>query len=99
MRLDPKIQELIKKEVSDQLGSDVVIRLFGSRVDDAEKGGDIDLLIETRRTLENRFEVESRLATKLYIRLGGRKVDVLLKDESTQVQSIHTQAIKTGIVL
>ena len=99
MRLDPKIQELIKKEVSDQLGSDVVIRLFGSRVDDAEKGGDIDLLIETRRTLDNRFEVESRLATKLYIRLGGRKVDVLLKDESTQVQPIHTQAIKTGIVL
>ena len=50
MRLDPKIRELIKKEVIDHLGSDVVIRLFGSRVDDTKKGGDIDLLIETHHT-------------------------------------------------
>ena len=99
MRLDPKVQELIKKEVTDQLGSDVVIRLFGSRVDDTQKGGDIDLLIETHHTLTNRFELESTLAARLYIRLGGRKVDVLLMDDLTQVQPIHTQALKTGIVL
>ena len=99
MRLDPKVQELIKKEVTDQLGSDVVIRLFGSRVDDTQKGGDIDLLIETHHTLTNRFELESMLAARLYIRLGGRKVDVLLMDDLTHVQPIHTQALKTGIVL
>lgn len=99
MRLDPKIQELIKKEVTDHLGSDVVIRLFGSRVDDTQKGGDIDLLIETHHTLTNRLDLESKLATRLYIQLGGRKVDVLLMDDLTQVQPIHTQAIKTGIVL
>ncbi len=99
MRLDPKIREIIKKEVFDQLGTDVVIRLFGSRVDDSQRGGDIDLLIETHRTLDNRFNEECKLAARLYIILGGRKVDVLLKDELTQVQSIHTQAIKTGIVL
>ena len=99
MRLDPKIQEIIKEEVTDQLGSDVVIRLFGSRVDDTQKGGDIDLLIEIHQALTNRFEVESKLAARLYIRLGGRKVDVLLMDNLTQVQPIHTQALKTGIVL
>ena len=80
MRLDPKIQELIKREVTDHLGPDVVIRLFGSRVDDIQKGGDIDLLIETHHTLTNRFDLESKLAARLYIRLGGRKVDVLLMD-------------------
>ena len=99
MRLDPKIQELIKEEVTDQLGSDVVIRLFGSRVDDTQKGGDIDLLIEIHQALTNRFDVESKLAARLYIRLGGRKVDVLLMDNLTQVQPIHTQALKTGTVL
>jgi len=99
VRLDPKIQALIKKEVTDQLGSDVVIRLFGSRVDDAQKGGDIDLLIEAHHTLSNRFQLESKLAARLYIRLGGRKVDVLLINDLTQVQPIHTQALKTGIVL
>ena len=99
MRLDPKIQELIKREVTDHLGPDVVIRLFGSRVDDIQKGGDIDLLIETHHTLTNRFDLESKLAARLYIRLGGRKVDVLLMDDLTQVQPIHAQALKTGIVL
>jgi len=99
VRLDSKIQELIKKEVADHLGSEVVIRLFGSRVDDTQKGGDIDLLIETHHTLTNRFDLESKLAARLYIQLGGRKVDVLLTDELTQVQPIHTQALKTGIVL
>jgi predicted nucleotidyltransferase len=99
VRLDPKIQELIKKEVTDHLGSDVVIRLFGSRVDDTQKGGDIDLLIETHHTLTNRFDLENKLSARLYIQLGGRKVDVLLMDDLTQVQPIHTQALKTGIVL
>ena len=99
MRLDPKIQKLIKKEVTDHLGSDVIIRLFGSRLDDTQKGGDIDLLIETQYTLTNRFDLESKLAARLYTQLGGRKVDVLLMDYLTQVQPIHTQAIKTGIVL
>ena len=99
MRLDPKIQKLIKKEVTDHLGSDVIIRLFGSRLDDTQKGGDIDLLIETQYTLTNRFDLESKLAARLYKQLGGRKVDVLLMDDLTQVQPIHTQAIKTGIVL
>ena len=99
MRLDPKIQKLIKKEVTDHLGSDVIIRLFGSRLDDTQKGGDIDLLIETQHTLTNRFDLESKLSARLYIQLGGRKVDVLLMDYLTQVQPIHTQAIKTGIVL
>jgi predicted nucleotidyltransferase len=99
LRLDPKIQKLIKKEVTDHLGSDVIIRLFGSRLDDTQKGGDIDLLIETQYTLTNRFDLESKLAARLYTQLGGRKVDVLLMDYLTQVQPIHTQAIKTGIVL
>ena len=77
----------------------MVIRLFGSRVDDTQKDGDIDLLIETHHTLTNRFDLESKLSARLYIQLGGRKVDVLLMDYLTQVQPIHTQAIKTGIVL
>jgi predicted nucleotidyltransferase len=99
LRLDLALQELIKKEVTDHLGSDVVIRLFGSRVDDTQKGGDIDLLINTHHTLTNRFDLESKLAARLYIRLGGRKVDVLLMDNLTHLQPIHIQALKTGIVL
>ena len=46
MRLDDKTREIIKSEVASQLGAEASVRLFGSRVDDTQRGGDIDLLIE-----------------------------------------------------
>lgn len=42
MRLDDKTREIIKSEVASQLGVEAVVRLFGSRVDDTQRGGDID---------------------------------------------------------
>ena len=42
-------------------------------------GGDIDLLVEPKRPLEHRIQAECKLAARLFIRLGGRKVDVLIK--------------------
>jgi hypothetical protein len=60
MRLDPKTLEIIKSEVADQLGPEAIIRLFGSRVDDNLKGGDIDLYIELNDVLENHIEAECK---------------------------------------
>lgn len=99
MRLNDKIREIIKSEVFNQLGSEVVVRLFGSRVDDTQRGGDIDLLIEPRQPLEHRIQAECKLAARLFIRLGGRKVDVLIKDPTMPLQPIHEQAITHGIIL
>jgi predicted nucleotidyltransferase len=77
MRLNEKIHEIIKSEVTNQLGPDAVVRLFGSRVDDTQRGGDIDLLIELKLPLEHRIQAECKLAARLFIRLGGRKVSSL----------------------
>lgn len=99
MRLDAKTRDIIKTEVAAQLGADAVVRLFGSRVDDAQRGGDIDLLIEPRKTLASRVQTECNLAASLYIKLGGRKVDVLIKDPLKPAQVIHEQAIRYGIIL
>jgi hypothetical protein len=38
-------------------------------------------------------------AARLYIRLGGRKVDVLIKDPRKPLLPIHEQALRTGIIL
>ncbi len=99
MRLDDKTRDIIKGEVASQLGIDAVVRLFGSRVDDAQRGGDIDLLIEPGQPLAHRIQTECRLAARLFIMLGGRKVDVLIKDPLKPQQPIHEQALRQGIIL
>ena len=99
MRLDDKTRDIIKNEVASQLGPDATVRLFGSRIDDSQRGGDIDLLIEPGRTLAQRIQAECQLAARLYIRLGGRKVDVLIKNPLEPTLAIHEQALQNGIVL
>jgi len=99
MRLNDKMREIIKAEVTNQLGPDAVVRLFGSRVDDTQRGGDIDLLVESKQSLEHRIQAECKLAARLFIRLGGRKVDVIIKDPTMPSQLVHEQAITHGIIL
>jgi len=99
MRLNDKIREIIKAEVANQIGPDAVVRLFGSRVNDSQRGGDIDLLVESKLPLEHRIQAECKLAARLFIRLGGRKVDVIIKDPTMPSQLVHEQAITHGIIL
>lgn len=99
MRIDDKTREIIKSEVADQFGTDAVVRLFGSRIDDTQRGGDIDLLVDPCRPLENRIKEECRLSARLYIKLGGRKVDVLIRDTLKPLLPVHEQALRNGIIL
>ena len=46
MRLQPAEQEAIRRACRDTLPAGSRVRLFGSRLDDTRRGGDIDLLIE-----------------------------------------------------
>ena len=46
MRLTPDQIETIKSTTAAVLGQGVGVTLFGSRLDDRQKGGDIDLYIE-----------------------------------------------------
>jgi predicted nucleotidyltransferase len=80
MRLDDKTCAIIKNEDPSQLGSETKVRLFGSRIDDSQEGSGIDLLIEPGRTLVQRIQTECQLAARLFIKLDGRKVDVLKKN-------------------
>jgi predicted nucleotidyltransferase len=48
MRLIPEQTRIIKIAVARELEPDARIWLFGSRVDDERRGGDIDLYVETR---------------------------------------------------
>ena len=47
MRITEKDQKAIVKATHQNFGERVEVYLFGSRVDESKKGGDIDLYIET----------------------------------------------------
>ena len=57
MRFDDKTGRIIKDVIASQLGSEATIRLFGSRLDDSQRGGDIDLLIEPSHSLTKRIQI------------------------------------------
>lgn len=99
MRLQPEHIDVIKQVSADLVGADACVRLFGSRVDDHAKGGDIDLLIEAPRPLPQRAVLAARVAAAIERRLGGRRVDVVLVDPDTPAQSVHTVARATGVLL
>lgn len=47
MRLDAGQKAVLNRLIRNRLGEDVEIFVFGSRLDDARTGGDIDLLVES----------------------------------------------------
>lgn len=99
MRLTNAQQRHILSAARRWFGPEAVVRLFGSRVDDAARGGDIDLFIELDRSLPDKIEKTVRFEAELVRGLGDRKIDVLVRDAATSEQPIHRLARETGIVL
>jgi predicted nucleotidyltransferase len=101
MRLTAQQQATVRATVAETFGSDAQVRLFGSRVDDTKRGGDIDLLISTTQSdVATLMRAEIALLTKLQMKLGEQKIDVLLDYPSRKVRPpIFNIALQTGILL
>lgn len=89
----------IQESVKALLGDDASVYLFGSRARGDAKGGDIDLLVETKKSLPNRVVSACRLTSELQMRLGDQKIDLILIDATTPLQPIHEIARQTGVKL
>ncbi|PKM13121.1 MAG: hypothetical protein CVV13_02530 [Gammaproteobacteria bacterium HGW-Gammaproteobacteria-3] len=98
-RLSAREIEVIRATVSRLLGVRACIRIFGSRAREDEKGGDIDILIETERQLPSRVATACRLTSELQMQLGDQKIDVIIIDPETREQPIHQIARQTGVIL
>ncbi len=99
MRLTPEQIGSIKSTAHAVLGDQVRVTLFGSRVDDTKRGGDIDLLFETDSPVANPAVTIGQLYVGLIRSLGERKIDVLLKDPLTAASPVFDIARKTGVQL
>jgi len=67
MRLTPEQIATVLAVAHEVMGDDASVSVFGSRLDDHRRGGDLDLLLETaqRPTLLQRAELKLRLEAAL----------------------------------
>lgn len=80
-------------------GADARVWLFGSRVHDEARGGDVDLLVELDAPVAEPAQLAARLSAKVSRAMYGRKVDVLIKAPNLKMLPIHTVALAEGVRL
>jgi len=96
MRLTPFEITTIKQKAKNIFGDTVKVYLFGSRVDDSKKGGDIDLYVMAEDQ-DNLYEKKIKFLSALDISLGEQKIDVVIAKDKNR--PIEKEAIAKGIEL
>lgn len=92
MRLTQEQREHLKTTLK-ALADDAKIYLFGSRVDDRKRGGDIDLLVVSRTLTKKDLR---RLRVEFCKRFGEQKIDIVLDNGEMKdpfIRLIFRQAI------
>jgi len=97
MRLSTAIKDQIIQYAQYHFGDDIRIYLFGSRVYDEKKGGDIDILIENSRDVD--MQIKIAFLKDIYKYVTQRKMDLLVKCPSTTDKPIFHTAKREGVLL
>ena len=90
MRLTEFEINAIKQSAQEVFGSNAQVFLFGSRIDDKKKGGDIDLYISAQTGNDLKHKIKFLVSLE-------QKIDVILAVDKNR--PIEQQAISTGILL
>jgi predicted nucleotidyltransferase len=97
MRLSDFERNAIKSLAKQFYGQQAKVILFGSRVDDTKKGGDIDVFIDT--PLESSIKDKLNFLVQLENKIGEKKVDLIVKSKNSPAKDIFDIAKTTGIAL
>lgn len=95
MRLSNYTVDQIKK-LFDEIFHEGSIYLFGSRVDDSLKGGDIDLFIETEDK-SDLFEKKIKFLARLKRAIGDQRIDVVFNEDDSRL--VEQEVRKCAIML
>lgn len=93
MRLTEEQRKIIREAGLRHFG--VIPHLFGSRLNDAARGGDIDLFIPGDWPSQEAVPRRLRFCAELHHRLGDQKIDVVVENKAIS-SSILNQAIHQG---
>lgn len=98
MRLTDNELILIRKTFIECFSEQDHLWLFGSRVDEKKRGGDIDFYVETKEQ-DTSKAISKRLdfIVSLKLKMGDQKIDVVLNQLSLNENlPIYSEAKKTG---
>lgn len=86
MRLKPNELNAIAQAARDAFTPGIAVVLFGSRVDDSKRGGDIDLLVEIPETMPPAELVRRRthFVSRIYRLLDEQRIDVIITTQDQQ---------------
>jgi len=90
MRLSLKEQKEIKKILKDIFG-DVKIYIFGSRLDDSKKGGDIDIFLQISKSIKNKRVKRAKAKLLLEEKLL-KPIDIIIEEDANNL--IKEQAMQ-----
>jgi predicted nucleotidyltransferase len=99
VRLAPEQVDIIRAAVADIFGAGAGVWLFGSRTDVGQRGGDIDLYIETPCDPVTALQRAGRLYARLQRELGEQRIDIVTRSPGEPEQTIHRAARTGGVPL
>lgn len=99
MRLTDDQVRIIKARAAEYFGPNAKVWLFGSRVDDDARGGDIDLYIELSEPIDEVAWRVLRFNGALQQAFGAQRIDVITRSPSEPLKPIHETAKRSGIAL
>ena len=98
MRLTEHEVAAIKAATRLTFGPAAVVRLFGSRVDDSLRGGDIDLHFEVEEGQQD-YRHAGAFKWKLFSEIDERKIDMVFLVRGRPLRPIDEIAMAEGIQL
>lgn len=99
MRLSENQARAITRIAHEIAGEQARVRVFGSRLNDDARGGDLDLLLELTEPVDNPALLAARFSARVSRLMQGRSVDVLLAGPNLRRLPIHDIAFREGRVL
>jgi len=97
VRLSEEEIRAISETAKEVFGESVRVWLFGSRTNPNERGGDIDLYIETQDE-EDILKRKLKFLVKLEEKIGEQKIDVIIRPFDSE-DEISLTAKRTGVRL
>lgn len=101
MRLTQNHVQILKNISEEVFSSKARLFLFGSRTDDQQRGGDIDLYVTgLMLNTEERLDAQLDFLVKAKQQLGDQRIDLIFEPRSDQpLLPIHLIAQQTGVLL